>query len=378
VTVNSSVNPTTNLGVNFNNPALPLGANPLVNPSQVGFQGISSLGVGRTNSSGLGGFVFSAASNSVNILIRALKTQGRIDILSCPQIMAVDNQTANLNVGQAVPYVSASSVTGTGIVNNTITYRDVGVLLTVTPRISPDGTVIMRVTPEVSSVASTTIPLGNGNTATAFNVQHFDTTVFARDGETVAIGGLLTKNNNKQENKLPWFGDLPYLGALFRYRTQTKSKTELLVIMTPHIVRTEEERARVLTEEAQRMDWCVEDVVRMHGGQGLLTLLPPPPTGRSLGTSTPPCFLHEMPGPAALLPSIVPAPEPQPEKLPQPRPTAPAIRSPMSQGQALPDAPPIQAAQVAPVAAKLPADGSTQPAEPAKENGIWYRFFHRN
>src|SRR5205814_10651215 len=130
--------------------SLPLGNNPVVSPGVVGFQGLNNLGVGRSNANGVGGFVFSAASNTFNLLIRALKTQGRIDILSRPQVQTTDNQTAYLNIGQDIPYVSATTIVGGGLASNTVTYRSVGVILQVTPRISPDGTVIMRVIPEVS------------------------------------------------------------------------------------------------------------------------------------------------------------------------------------------------------------------------------------
>ena len=91
----------------------------------------------------------------------------------------MDNQTAYINIGQSVPYVTASNITATGLISNSVLYRDVGVIMQVTPRISPDGTVLMRVIPEVSSVSPTSINLGNGQLATQFNVQHFETTVYA-------------------------------------------------------------------------------------------------------------------------------------------------------------------------------------------------------
>jgi type II secretory pathway component GspD/PulD (secretin) len=168
VTVNNSINPTAQPGFLFNNALL--GNNPVGNPGIVGFQGLGNLGVGRVSpTQNVGGFVFSAASDSFNLLIRALKTQGRMDILSRPQIMTADNQTATILIGQYVPYITGTTVT-TGIVTNNISYRNVGVQLQVTPRISPDGKVLMRVTPEVSDVSNTTVSIGNGTTAVAFDV----------------------------------------------------------------------------------------------------------------------------------------------------------------------------------------------------------------
>jgi type II secretory pathway component GspD/PulD (secretin) len=396
VTVNSSINPTAQPGFLFGNPSLSLGNNPLVSPGQVGFQGLTNLGVGRTNSAGLGGFVFSASSNAVSVLVRALKTQGRMDILTQPIIQALDNQTANLSVGQNVPYVNGSTLTATGLINNSVLYKDVGVLLTVTPKISPDGTIIMRVTPEVSSIAATAIQIANGQTATAFNVQHFDTTVFARDGETVVIGGLITKNTNKTENKVPWLGDLPYIGTLFRYRVQTKTKNELLVIMTPHIVRSAADQVTVLQQETARMDWILSDVIRQHGPAGLEPILPPPPPGQAGGG--PQCVPGELlPGPATLLPQITPAPAPA-ETLPQPYRAAPQVvpppmpkgtapqmvpppmpkgAAPQQQSQAVPDNGPGQPGTFIQVPPDQVSSTPLPPAEPAKENRRW-NVFQRN
>ena len=301
----------------------------------VGNQGVTNLGVGRADASGLSGFVFSAASDSFNLLVRALKTQGRVDILSRPQVMTLDNQTATINIGQQIPICRATLLAG-GLSQKASNDVIVGVNLTVTPRISPDGTVLMRVTPSVSSVAPVPEQLGNGITSAIFNVQQVDTTVQAMDGETVAIGGLITKNERKTENKIPVLGDLPFLGALFRYRTQTRTKTELLVIMTPHVVRSKADIERVLGEETHRMDWIMGDVLRTHGTYGMDPAIPkkngpgaggPDAGGPGVdGGAYPP-----VPG---ALPGVAPGanpegPAPIPEPLTQPRIAPPSNLPPM-------------------------------------------------
>src|SRR5262249_22459167 len=154
-----------------------------------------------------------------------------------------------------------------------------GVRLDVTPRITPDGRVIMHVLPEISSVSPTQVNLGNGVLATAFNEEQVETTVVAADGETVVIGGLIEKDNTKSENKIPWLGDLPGIGACFRYRTQSKTKREVLVILTPHIVRSRLDADRILAEEARRMDWILGDVIKMHGTSGMEPVFPQPQPG---------------------------------------------------------------------------------------------------
>jgi hypothetical protein len=212
---------------------------------------------------------------------------------------------------------------------------------------------------------------------TSYNDQIVDTTILAGDGETVAIGGLIQKSDKKNENKVPWLGDLPYIGAAFRYRTQDKTKSELIIILTPHIVRSRADADRILAEEARRMDWIVGDVVKTHGTTGLSPILPPPP-----GEGT---IIHggESLAPPASAPSVEILPERPPhEALPQPR------KIPESTPQIAPSGLPIMPAPAsyAPGAA---TGGTTQPGiaalsgepapatstEPAKEKSRLWKLF---
>lgn len=321
VTVNSTLPGVANPGFNFNTPNLPQN-NFTAGPGIVGFQGLGNLGVGRTSpTANVGGLVFSAASDTFSLLIRALKLQGRVDILSRPQVMTLDNQTAAVNIGQEIPIVTNTVVNAQGFAQNNIERRNVGVLLRVTPRITPDGKVLMRVFPEVSSVDPNPIPLGNGQLGTALNIQQVETTVAAADGETVVIGGLITTKDFKQENKIPWLGDLPYLGAAFRYRTQEREKRELLVILTPHIVRSPEEAQAVLAREARRMDWVVGDVCRLHGPEGLDAIIPPQSAGACGPNPVPaiaPPSAVDIPGVESQIPALLPPASTMPPLTPTP------------------------------------------------------------
>jgi len=265
----TTVNGVTNAaipGFNFNTTA-PLGNSNLANAATVGFQGLSNLGVGRssTTGQGFGGFVFSAASDSFNLLIRALQAQNRVEILSRPQVQVADNQTGFVQVGANYPFLGQSILTGVGTAQQSIQYEQIGVTMRVTPRVNPDGKVLMRVEPQVASVSPTPVSLGNGILAPAFNVQTVQTTVLASDGETIVLGGLISKQDQRVENGIPYLKDIPYIGALFRFRSHTIQRREVLIIMTPHIVRTEADQARVLAEEAARMHWCTPDIGRLHG-----------------------------------------------------------------------------------------------------------------
>jgi type II secretion system protein D len=261
-------------GFLFNNVAVPIGSTSLVDPDMVGIQGLSNLGVGRTSAtSGVGGLVFSASSDVVSVLVRALKTQGRVDVLSRPQIMTMDNQQARVFVGQSVPYITGQTLLATGVVSNAIGRQDVGVELNVLPKITPDGRVIMRVVPTVSSISPTPVVITTGVTAPAFNTQTAETTVSIEDGQTVVLGGLISYKDTKAENKIPWFGDLPVIGALGRFRTETRAKQELLLILTPHIVRCRAEADHMLADESRRMDWVLGNVMKTHGGTGMEPVL---------------------------------------------------------------------------------------------------------
>jgi type II secretory pathway component GspD/PulD (secretin) len=411
VTLNTVVNPAAQPGFLFNTTA-PLGNNPVVGPGIVGFQGLTNLGVGRTSTTvpnGPGGFIFSASSDSFNLLVRALKTQGRLDVLSRPQVMTLDQQTANVNIGQIVPYVTATVISGTGLATNSVAQQQVGVILNVTPRITPDGKVYMRVQPEVSSLSTSTVTVSAGVAIPIINQQAVTTTVVAQDGETVVLGGLITRNDNKNENKVPWLGDLPGVGALFRFRTQMKEKRELLLIMTPHIVRSRAEADHILAEEAARMDWIVGDVVKVHGTTGLEPIIPPPVPGSPAGPigdppygldgavpagpplAVPPAAapgagqqlpmpapVQNLPAPAPVQP--MPAPSPAPGTAPPPASTAapvPPIINTAARPTSLSSAPPMLPPAVPPPGARPAADLSEPTPDQGKESRRW-QYVPRN
>jgi general secretion pathway protein D len=311
----------------------------VVSPGAVALQGLGNLGVGRVSpTSGVGGFIFSGASDTVNILIRALKVQGRIDVLNTPNIQTLDNQTGEVTVGQIFPYITGAQISSLGTVTPIINYRtDVGVTLRVTPRISPEGRILMRVEPSIINPLSTQINIGNGLSATAFSNQAVSTTILAEDGETVVIGGLMSKQNTRSENKIPFFGDIPYVGALFRYRTQQQQKRELIIVLTPKIIRCAADADKLAIERIKLSDMNFKDAEKLYGRNWLLNSdgpqkppgvppLPPPgvipdgvppfpvvPPGNVL---PPPVVTPGGPAPGGVVipgdlpPTVVPAPQP--------------------------------------------------------------------
>ena len=266
----------------------------------VGGQGISNFGVGRINSElGFGGLVLSASSESVSVLIRALQECRRLDVLSRPQVMTLDNQPAFIQVGQRVPRIIGTTINETGQVNN-IQMENVGLILGVTPRISPDGMVVMEIDAEKSELGSqlegipVSISDGQIIKSPIVNVTTAQTTVSAASGETIVLGGLITKSARSIHRRVPWLSDIPLLGLLFRYDSTTQKRTELLIIMTPWVVRGPEEAERVKRREAARMNWCLGDVNSIHGDTGLYDL----GNDASYAGRTPPAVYPDMDGPA--------------------------------------------------------------------------------
>jgi general secretion pathway protein D len=265
-------------GFNFN--GQPLGNSGSTSAQATGktvaTQAGTSFGVGRTNSQlGFGGLVLSASSESVNILIRALKETRRLDVLSRPQVMTLDNQPAFIQVGQEVPTIRGTTVNQTGQVNN-IDYANVGLILGVTPRISPDGLVVMEIDAVKSAVGPEAegIPVSISATGQVIRSPRIDTTraqttVSSLDGQTIVLGGLITKSKSTLHRRVPFLSSIPIVGNLFRYDNVTSARTELLIIMTPHIVQNEQQADKVKQAEAARMSWCLADVIKLHGDAGL-------------------------------------------------------------------------------------------------------------
>jgi general secretion pathway protein D len=263
-------------GYAFNN--APLGnSGDLSRSNVVGGQGLSNFAVGRINNElGFGGLVLSASSESVSFLLRALSESRRLDVLARPQITTLENQPAFVQVGQRVPYITQSNLIVGGGVQNTVAFQNVGLILLVQPRVSPDGLVVMDIHAERSEVGPEAegIPIsinvtGDVIRSPRINSTVAETTVSAANGQTIVLGGLLTKTKSETHRRVPLLADIPILGHLFRYDNVQNRRTELLIIMTPRVLRTREDAELFKQVESARMSWCLADVIKIHGESGL-------------------------------------------------------------------------------------------------------------
>lgn len=256
-------------GYAFNNAPLGNGASDrsLATSGRVGTQGLTNFSVGRINNElGYGGLVFSAGSESVSVLIRALQESRRLDVLSRPQVTTLDNQPAFIQVGQRVPRIVSTTINEIGQVNS-VALENVGLILGVTPRISPDGMVVMEIDaekselgPEAEGVPVSISATGEVIRSPRINTTTAQTTVSAANGETIVLGGLIAKSSSSIDRRVPYLSDLPILGGLFRYDSLTTRRSELLIVLTPHVIRNPADAERLKQIEAARMSWCCADL----------------------------------------------------------------------------------------------------------------------
>jgi len=236
---------------------------------------LSSFNLGRVSSDlDYGGLVLGASSDSVSVLLRALQQKKRTEVLGRPQIMTLDNQSAFIQVGARVPRVIGSRFDANAQTNQ-IDLENTGLILGVTPRISPDGMVVMEIDAENSKVnpvdEGIPVSVSGGQTirSPTISVTTAQTTVSATTGETIVLGGLITKEVRTTNRRVPYLSDIPILGQLFRYDSARNVRNELLIFLTPHVVRSSQELQRIKQLEAARMHWCLADVHEIHGPTGL-------------------------------------------------------------------------------------------------------------
>jgi general secretion pathway protein D len=188
-----------------------------------------------------GGMVFKLAKPNIEATLRALEESGKLEVLSRPYILASDNQEAKITVGNEVPFITNSRTTDTGQTINTIEYQDIGIILTVTPHINSEGLVTLDIAPEVSALTGDTVPISETVSAPVFAKRSASSRVAIRDGQTIVIGGLMDDRKTDTVRKVPLLGNLPLVGAFFRRSIKERTKTELLIFLTPHVVQQAED-----------------------------------------------------------------------------------------------------------------------------------------
>jgi general secretion pathway protein D len=211
----------------------------------------------------LPGFAYMFSNgNNINAVLDALAQVTHVEVISSPEVMVLNNQTAQLQVGDSVPIITeqaTSTETGTAPIVSTVQYEDTGVILKVTPRVNRSGMVMMDISQEVSQVADAQPT----NTVDSPTIQQrkISSSVAVQDNETVALGGLISRSHTTDKNGIPFLQDIPLLGSVFRSSSYDDTKTELMVLITPHVV-DDVRKARKVTDELRHKLPAVEAVLR--------------------------------------------------------------------------------------------------------------------
>jgi general secretion pathway protein D len=184
-------------------------------------------------------------------LITALGSDADVNILSSPNILALDNQEANIEVGEDIPTVTGTTTSATegNTVTNTVQYRKTGILLTVTPHINSSGLVKMELIQEVSDVGTYIPDLNNYS----FLTRRAETSLVVEDNQTVVMAGLMKSNKSNGQDGIPHLKDIPVLGYLFGNVSKKNTKTELIFLITPHVIKNRKQADQIAREFSQKV-----------------------------------------------------------------------------------------------------------------------------
>ncbi len=175
--------------------------------------------------------------DKLTAIVRALASDSKVNILSSPRLLVRDQEEASIEVGSDVPTAtSTTSTTTTDTLTQNIEYRTVGIKLKIKPTISEEKTVVLDLEQEVSSVGGDQKVGQEGNTFPSFNTTKTKTSIVIPDQQTVVIGGIMEETTNKSNQRVPFLGDIPVLGHLFRYDVESVQKKELIIMITPYVV----------------------------------------------------------------------------------------------------------------------------------------------
>ena len=218
------------------------------------------------NLPGLNILPFSAAYGTLDshVVLQALSTLTTLRVLSSPNLLVLNNGTARLQVGDQVPIATQSSTgnlaPGAPTVNS-INYKDTGVILNVTPRVNASGLVLLDISEEVSQAGSTSTSSLNSPTISQRRVT---SSLAVKDGQTIALAGLITDSRSNTKSGLPWLQELPIIGWLFGVRQDLVKRTELLVLITPHVIRDRDEGDAITAELQRKLRLTIPIVARQR------------------------------------------------------------------------------------------------------------------
>ncbi|MES2626962.1 MAG: type II secretion system secretin GspD [Pseudomonadota bacterium] len=203
---------------------------------------------------------FMDGATVIDATLRAISTDNDVQLLSRPTILATNNQEGEIKVGQAVPVNNGTDTNANGTTSSNIAYRDVGIVLTITPHINSDGFINLEIFQSLSSIEGSN---GVGGNPTFAN-QEITTTAVVQDQSTITLGGLIQEQDGDRSSGIPVLNKIPVLGALFSYQTYTNDRRELFVILHPQIV-TNDSAGTALMQEYRAKFTMLADMLEEAG-----------------------------------------------------------------------------------------------------------------
>jgi len=211
-------------------------------------------------------FVATDASGIVRARLEALATESKAKVLAAPHILVSDNREARIQVGQQVPLVTSSTnVTGTTDIQRTIQYKDIGIILKVKPQVNDSGLVSLEITQEVSSLGAS-ISFGDDTSAPTLNKTEATTNLVAQNGQTIIIGGLIRDDSTKDKSGIPFLSRIPLIGWLFGNWSDLETRTELVILLTPRVIRTQTEASVVTNDYVNKYKGMDKDLQKRLDG----------------------------------------------------------------------------------------------------------------
>lgn len=239
-----------------------------LNLGEVGLFGSSEQGPLPRQTSGLTGLLTGTkGATTINAILNFLASKGALNVLASPHILALDNQEAKIEIGDEIPIATGlvqqpSTTTGATTLVSTgqIQYRTAGIILTVKPHITENGKVKLKITQEFSSPGQT-YKVANQDFQ-GFITRRAETTGIVEDGHSLLIGGLISTKTTKTRSGIPILSDIPIIGALFGTTDEQTVKTELIVVVTPHVISNQKEMDRALSQFQDRVRTITKTIQR--------------------------------------------------------------------------------------------------------------------
>lgn len=204
-------------------------------------------------------FVLNGSETLVQAVFNTLASESKLNVVSTPSLMALDNHTATIRVGDQQPVVvSSAKSTDNEVLTQSIEYKSTGVLLSVTPRVNSGGLVTMELSQEVTDVGSIDIATGQRS----FLQRNINSTVAVQDGRTIILGGLITENSSESKSGVPGLYKIPVIGWLFGKTADAAIKRELLVLITPKVIANHQIATKITQEYADKMQLLQSSALR--------------------------------------------------------------------------------------------------------------------